>query len=464
MKLINLFKSKTGKMALSAMQAVGLSAAVGVAGIAAWQMMGSSSEPALNTVFSSSDDQEVVFVAGGTAGAYASGNYGVGGEVQSGLRAKMSHDMQLMQEDAARANAEPDAPAFVQQEQQIQAFKMDGASGGLGMGANAANELGVNMEGGLEGVQQQMAAMQAALAAQQEAAAAAGQAAAGNVAQAAAQAAAQGQQAGAWGMADGMARASGSNLNSTPLQAGTGREGGASASGTLGGAQIAGAAGARGPMETLQGSRQSTSGFGRALRWDGGDGIDYIASLQKQSADVSQNRDRSANEGSRIFMAGERLSGGIQLDGGTLTTGNASSSDFSSDDALSALGSAGTGVQEDVVTYEEARQQLADDMKAYNNKVAVSCGIGQVLCNIWIWSFKKDMNKKIDAFEQTWGDTQYVTSDTQGNIIDDARKLTQKIFVRGSSSITFLGVITSMWSSEYGKEGEHIWGVSKSEE
>ena len=31
MKLINLFKSKTGKMALSAMQAVGLSAAVGVA-------------------------------------------------------------------------------------------------------------------------------------------------------------------------------------------------------------------------------------------------------------------------------------------------------------------------------------------------------------------------------------------------------------------------------------------------
>ena len=183
MKLINLFKSKTGKMALSAMQAVGLSAAVGVAGIAAWQMMGSSSEPALNTVFSSSDDQEVVFVAGGTTGAYASGNYGAGGEVQSGLRAKMSHDMQLMQADAVRAGeTDADSPAFVQQEQQIQAFKMDGASGGLGMGANAANELGMNMGGGLEGVQQQMAAMQAALAAQQEAAAAAGQAAAGNVA------------------------------------------------------------------------------------------------------------------------------------------------------------------------------------------------------------------------------------------------------------------------------------------
>ena len=125
--------------------------------------------------------------------------------------------------------------------------------------------------------------------------------------------------------------------------------------------------------------------------------------------------------------------------------------------------SAGAGVQEEVVTYEEARQQLADDMKAYNNKVAVSCGIGQFLCNIWIWSFKKDMNKKIDAFEQTWGDTQYVTSDTQGNIIDDARKLTQKIFVRGSSSISFIGVIVSMWSSEYGKEGEHVWGVSEKE-
>lgn len=456
MKLINLFKSKTGKMALSAMQAVGLSAAVGVAGIAAWQMMGSSSEPALNTVFSSSDDQEVVFVAGGTAGAYASGNYGVGGEVQSGLRAKMSHDMQLMQEDAARANAEPDAPAFVQQEQQIQAFKMDGASGGLGMGANAANELGMNMSGGLEGVQQQMAAMQAALAAQQEAAAAAGQAAAGNVAQAAAQAAAQGQQAGAWGMADGMARASGSNLNSTPLQAGTGREGGASASGTLGGAQIAGAAGARGPVEALPGSRQAVSGFGRALRWDGGDDIDYIASLQKQSADVSQNRDRSANEGSRIFMAGERLSGGILLNGESLTTGNASSSDFSSDDAISALGSGVSGVQEDVVTYEEARQQLVEDIKDYRVNLATSCSILPFVCQTWVWSLRNEAKDKVKEFEKTWGESDYFKTDTRGNLADDARVVIDKIWNRGWGGI--IGALTSMWNGEFGKEGDHVFG------
>lgn len=456
MKLINLFKSKTGKVALSAMQAVGLSAAVGVAGIAAWQMMGSSSEPALNTVFSSSDDQEVVFVAGGTAGAYASGNYGVGGEVQSGLRAKMSHDMQLMQEDAARANAEPDAPAFVQQEQQIQAFKMDGASGGLGMGANAANELGMNMSGGLEGVQQQMAAMQAALAAQQEAAATAGQAAAGNVAQAAAQAAAQGQQAGAWGMADGMARASGSNLNSTPLQAGTGREGGASASGTLGGAQIAGAAGARGPVEALPGSRQAVSGFGRALRWDGGDDIDYIASLQKQSADVSQNRDRSANEGSRIFMAGERLSGGILLNGESLTTGNASSSDFSSDDAISALGSGVSGVQEDVVTYEEARQQLVEDIKDYRVNLATSCSILPFVCQTWVWSLRNEAKDKVKEFEKTWGESDYFKTDTRGNLADDARVVIDKIWNRGWGGI--IGALTSMWNGEFGKEGDHVFG------
>lgn len=463
MKLINLFKSKTGKMALSAMQAVGLSAAVGVAGIAAWQMMGSSSEPALNTVFSSSDDQEVVFVAGGTTGAYASGNYGAGGEVQSGLRAKMSHDMQLMQADAVRAGeTDADSPAFVQQEQQIQAFKMDGASGGLGMGANAANELGMNMGGGLEGVQQQMAAMQAALAAQQEAAAAAGQAAAGNVAQAAAQAAAQGQNGGRWSMADGMARASGSNLNSTPLQAGTGREGGASASGTLGGAQIAGAAGARGPMETLQGSRRATSGFGRALRWDGGDGIDYVASLQKQSADITQNRDRSANEGTRIFMSGERLSGGIQLDGGTLTTGSASSSDFSSDDALSALGSAGTGVQEDVVTYEEARQQLADDIKDYRLKLAASCSALPLICQTWAWKLRNNAYDKVSEFEATWGESNYMQSDTRGNLADDARVVIKKIWNRGWGGI--IGALTSMWNGEFGKEGDHVFGRESKQE
>ena len=459
MKLINLFKSKTGKMALSAMQAVGLSAAVGVAGIAAWQMMGSSSEPALNTVFSSSDDQEVVFVAGGTTGAYASGNYGAGGEVQSGLRAKMSHDMQLMQADAVRAGeTDADSPAFVQQEQQIQAFKMDGASGGLGMGANAANELGMNMGGGLEGVQQQMAAMQAALAAQQEAAAAAGQAAAGNVAQAAAQAAAQGQNGGRWSMADGMARASGSNLNSTPLQAGTGREGGASASGTLGGAQIAGAAGARGPMETLQGSRRSTSGFGRALRWDGGDGIDYVASLQKQSADITQNRDRSANEGTRIFMSGERLSGGIQLDGGTLTTGNASSSDFSSDDALSALGSAGTGVQEEVVTYEEAKEELGNQINKYRQTMQATCSAFIVpgLCKPFTIGTTRKIEKKVDEFESTWGETNFMTTDTQGNIADDARVVVDKIKKLSWGGI-FTG-LTSMWKGQFGKEGDHVFG------
>lgn len=458
MKLINLFKSKTGKMALSAMQAVGLSAAVGVAGIAAWQMMGSSSEPALNTVFSSSDDQEVVYVAGGTTGGYASANYGAGGEVQSGLRAKMSRDMQLMQQDAARAGeTDADSPAFVQQEQQVQAYKMDGASGGLGMGANAANELAVDMGGGLEGVQQQMEAMQAALAAQQQAAAAAGQSAAGNVAQAAAQAALQGKDAGKWGMADGMARASGSNLNATPLQAGSGGAGGgASASGTLGGAQIAGAAGARGPVEALPGSRQAVSGFGRALRWDGGDDIDYIASLQKQSADVSQNRDRSANEGSRIFMAGERLSGGILLNGESLTTGNASSSDFSSDDAISALGSGVSGVQEDVVTYEEARQQLVEDIKDYRVNLATSCSILPFVCQTWVWSLRNEAKDKVKEFEKTWGESDYFKTDTRGNLADDARVVIDKIWNRGWGGI--IGALTSMWNGEFGKEGDHVFG------
>ena len=470
MKLIHFLTNRTGKTSLSAMQAVGLSAVVGVAGIALWQMMSTPSESNLNTVFASSDDREVVYVAGAGGGGYASANYGAGGELQSGLRARMSDDMRLMQQDAAQAaEIEANTPAFIQQEQEIKAFKMDGAAVGLGMGANAANEMGVDLSaGGMNGIQQQIASIQASLSEQQKAALAAGQAAAGgNVAEAAAQAAlaAQGAEGGAGqgGLADGMARAAGSNLGSTPLQAGQGAhgQGGASASGVLGGSAVAGAAGADGAMEGFTAGRTSTSSFGKALSWQGGEGVEYLASLQKQSADITQNRDRSANEATRVFMSGERLSGGIRLDGDTLTTGSASSSDFSSDDAISSLGAGMGNIESDVETYADAREKLADDMLKYNNKVATSCGIGQVLCNLWIWKFKKDMDKKIDAFEEAWGDHPYVTMDTQGNIVDSARKLSKKIFVRGSSSLTFLGVLTSMFKSEYGDEGRHVWGVEE---
>ena len=89
MKIINWLKNRSGKMALSMSQGIGLAAVVGVAGVAAYQMF-SSPEVNPDTVFSSHDD-DVVYVAGGSSGAYSGVGYGEnnGGEVQSGIRTAM---------------------------------------------------------------------------------------------------------------------------------------------------------------------------------------------------------------------------------------------------------------------------------------------------------------------------------------------------------------------------------------
>lgn len=431
MNIMNFLRRKTGKMALSAMQAVGLSAAVGVAGIAAWQMMGSSSEPSLNTVFSSTDNQEIIYVAGGAGmGGYASGNYGAGGEVQSGIRAKMSHDMQLMQEDAARAEVEANNPAFVQQEQQVQAFKMDGVSGGLGMGANAAHEMALGGNADMSGVQQQIAALQASMAAKQkEALAAAG--AAGDVASQAA-AALQGKGAGKWGMADGMARASGHNLNSTPLQAGSGREGtSVSPSGVLGGAgQPGGIPGSLDPASgnvRFEGGRGSSIGFGRRM-----DAEASLAGLQKQSADIARYGTRSANEGTKAFLASSQLSGGIRLnDGEQLTTGSASSDDFSTDSILSGLGAAGESLQTMEEAYEEAREQLRQRIKDF----VKSCNNWSMSSPLFAWigyaakvRERNSLRKQIQSFEDTWGDSSFEQTNTQGGYAKVSRETVDDVF------------------------------------
>ena len=74
---MNIFKwitGRAGKMALSAAQAVGLSAVVGVAGIAAWQYLDA---PADNTAFNPAaqyNPGEIVYVAGASGGAYGANN------------------------------------------------------------------------------------------------------------------------------------------------------------------------------------------------------------------------------------------------------------------------------------------------------------------------------------------------------------------------------------------------------
>lgn len=429
MKIIQFLKNKAGKWSLSAMQAVGLSAAVGVAGIAAWQMMGSSSQPNLNTVFSSNAaDQDVVFVAGAAGGVYGSGSYGEGGEIHSGIKTTLSKDLQLMQADAQSAQQIAEGAAFVQQEQNISAYKMDGASGGLGMGGNVAKEMGGAMSGDMSAVQKQIADIQASIAAQKQAAEAAATAdGAGNAAKVAA--AMKGQGGGQFGMAEGMARASGNNLNSTPLQSGQyAREGqGVSSSGVLGGAQAAvpSALGAATQVAKFDGSRGSVIGQGNRMRGD-----NSLETLQKQSVEISRHSNRSANEGARAFMASTRLSGGIRLDGGeALAGGAASSSDFT-DDAISALGDSLNQTGEEVVTYEEAKEELRRDLREFVKK-----------CNTWSWIWginvagylaqlraRKKMLNKVESFRDSWGESDYETKNTVGSFANLSESVVRTAF------------------------------------
>lgn len=430
MKIIKFLTSKAGKWSLSAMQAVGLSAAVGVAGIAAWQMMGSSAQPNLNTVFSSNTaDQDVVFVAGAAGGVYGSGSYGTGGELRSGINATLSKDLQLMQADA-QAGDLSSQPAFVQQEQEISAYKMDGASSGLGMAGNMAKENSGAMSGDMSAVQKQIADIQATIASQKQAAeaAAAAEGASGNAAK---MAAAMKGKGGQFGMAEGMARASGNNLNSTPLQSGQyGKEGqGVSSSGVLGGAQTAGGASATGPAgqgSNFERSRASVIGQGSRLGSEAS-----LAALQKQSADIARHSNRSANEGARAFMASTKLSGGIQLEGGEkLAGGNASSSDFA-DDAISALGSAVGGAVGEVTTYEEDREairiKIRDFAKSCTTWSYTSPGIA-VLGYAFKAKKKKELIGEIDSFKEKWHDSTYEETNTIGGYSAVARDAVEDIF------------------------------------
>ena len=100
--------------------------------------------------------------------------YGEGGEVRSSIRATLSKDMQLMNSDLQRVQI-PDTPQLIQDEQKIQAFKMDGATEGLGLAAHgSAAAAGVGRNGAMGSLQEQIAALEAnakAQAAQAQAAA-----------------------------------------------------------------------------------------------------------------------------------------------------------------------------------------------------------------------------------------------------------------------------------------------------
>lgn len=335
-----IIKSRAGKMALSAMQAVGLSAAVGVAGIAAWQFLGA---PADNTAFSpqSYDPGEVVYVAGA-----AGGSYDANGEVKSAFQAKSSKAIEMTERLSAaqkRADEYDDSVTLPSNtaEPAMAAYQM-GSSEGLGMGSNAAREENNPMAM----VQRSMAGVTDALSRVQSqaqgAAAQAGQKPEGAVPTLASASKDWGSSAAKQSLSGG----NGSAFNSTFAiqgQAGGAADGKGQAAamaqagdviaqaqqqamGMTEGMRMRGQA-SFGKEDGLGGSRNAVIADQRRSKAAGD--LEFI---RKRSADAALNKHRSTNEGARAFLASTKISGGVSVTGDSVVLGEGQGSrDFDAD-------------------------------------------------------------------------------------------------------------------------------------
>ncbi len=357
MKIFKWLTDRGGKIALSAAQAVGLSAVVGVAGVAAWQFLDT---PTDNTAFNLGGQNtrgEVVYVAGGSGASY-----GAGGEVQSAFMAKPSKAIEMTERQAlAQKQAEEAAESFTiptadppASPASAGAYQM-GGSEGLGMGGNQANEIMLKnnpMAFAQQSISGVTDAINRAQAQAQQVQGQPGQA--GGAA-----AAADGSQSGAstlasasrdWGSSAatrGLSGGNGTAFNSSFVVQDSKKSGSAAAAAGGNAQQAAGV------MQQFQAQLASAGREGERLRaqanfgnsqgldanWDataGGfrkskDGRD-LEFIRKRSADAAGNRNRAANEGSRAFLASTKISGGLRVSGANVTTGQGqSSADFNGD-------------------------------------------------------------------------------------------------------------------------------------
>lgn len=329
---MNIFKwltGRAGKMALSAAQAVGLSAVVGVAGIAAWQYLDS---PADNTAFNPAaqyDPGEVVYVAGASGGAY-----GANGEVESAFRAKpskaieMTEKMTLAQKQAQAM--EDDVIPSVSVSPTPSAYQM-GATEGLGMNANDGK--GEGLDGNpLAAIQGTMSGMKDVISrAQAQAQAQAGAQNPEEKPGKATLASAKRTSAGSAGAGRGQAFNSSFVIQNSGKNTGSRAVAGAGSPEEVGNIFASAQAQANRTVEGMQ--MRSRSNFGPGNNSLGADkdlsvgdarsskeGKDLVF-IQKRSADAARNRNRSANEGSRAFLASTKVSGGMRIVGDTVAIG-----------------------------------------------------------------------------------------------------------------------------------------------
>ena len=358
MNIIQWFKQKAGKVPVSVMQAAGVGAVVAVAGFGAYQYLTAPEEN--NNAFTPSPyNEEVVYVAGANGG-----NYGANGELQSAFRAAPSRAIQLTEQQALaekRAEALRESGSYYDGSQQVASAGNGGVGTGYEFGATSnlgmGGDKGAEAEGGMEAFGQAFSGIQDMIKNQT---AAAQQAADG--AGAAAQAQAEGGLAGAAmaGSAAGQALASmthnwgqsaaksGNNISAT----GVNNEFSVQDSGknVQAGAPVAagdfntGAAAGDDPALALNGK---FSNFGRdrnAYAKGGrttGKGGEELEQMRKQSADIANNQFRAANEPGSIFLAGNRLSGGLRVDSGDMPTTGTGTSSGAFDDPYSSVNKGG---------------------------------------------------------------------------------------------------------------------------
>lgn len=234
------------------------------------------------------------------------------------------------------------------------------ATDGLGMGANKAMEVGSSVRNAPAGSSSQVPA--------------------GAVA-AAAMGAGSGEGAGPTLASASMARASGNAFNATsgPVasSSGSGSSAARSSSGVASGGRGAGGASEgyqfSGAMPSGSNAVSSLMNARRSSSFTAG-GRDSSVSrsrrsfkeknelkdISKRSADVASNRNRAANEGSRVWLAGYENSGGMQIDDLPNASESRSSADFENptQQKLKGIGEYIPTVDEEAEKQDKARKRL----------------------------------------------------------------------------------------------------------
>ena len=380
MKIFKWLTDRGGKMALSAAQAVGLSAVVGVAGIAAWQFLDT---PTDNTAFNLGGQHnrgEVVYVAGASGGTY-----GENGEIQSAFMATPSKAIEMTEKQAlAQKQAEEAAESFTIPVDDVPsspalagAYQM-GGSEGLGMGGNFANEE-ILKNNPMAFAQQSIAGVTDAITRAQAQAQGAGQngtaAAGGQPAGAAPALASASRDWGSSAATRGLSGGGGTAFNSSFVVQDSQKGGGSAAS--AGTPQQAARV-----MQQFQEQLAASGQEGQRLRaqanFGGSQGLDPdwdataagfrnaregkdLEFIRKRSADAAGNRNRAANEGARAFLASTKISGGLRVSGANVTTGQGqSSADFNGeyDSQLRAIQGWSTDSNMDAIQRQEDRNAM----------------------------------------------------------------------------------------------------------